>query len=278
MPTIAEIKFLVKDIISLSNLLPLSIPQGTKGGKIWTVMKVDERDTPHETFNMWFNALFGEDCRDSGGRLHHITRGMFGIGCICSYLAKIDWSDHFPLDLVEIKLQRLITELRHIWCMAGSIYYFISRLTCLSSGSEADLTSKARPSRHIAPTSKLTDDNNAAQPQLAFQRKAVQDFRFRQAQEAESLPNPSSPNAAAAAASPIATPQLKRNLPTSADPDTEDDECDGGGVNEQPNPGTSLLVILTPPTEKLTRRSCYRQKAAHQSWHCKCFTDEADQY
>jgi hypothetical protein len=119
MPTIAGIKLLVKDITTLSNVLPPSIPQSTKSDKIWNVMKVEERDTAHETFNMRFDAMFGEDCRDSGGRLHHISRGKFGIGCICSYLAKIDWSDHFPLDLVEIKLQHIITELRYIWCVAG---------------------------------------------------------------------------------------------------------------------------------------------------------------
>jgi hypothetical protein len=125
MPTIAGIKFLVKDITMLSNVLPLSIPQGTKADKIWNVMKVEEHDMAHETFNMQFDAMFGEDCRDSGGCLHHISRGKFGIGCVCSYLAKIDWCDHFPLDLVEIKLQRLITELRHIWCVAGLNSHFI---------------------------------------------------------------------------------------------------------------------------------------------------------
>jgi hypothetical protein len=124
MPTIAGIKLLVKDIITLSNVLPSSIPQGTKADKIWNVMKVEERDTAHKTFNMRFDAMFGEDCRDSGGRLHYISRGKFGIGCVCSYLAKIDWGDHFPLDLVEIKLQRLITELRYIWCVAGLKFHF----------------------------------------------------------------------------------------------------------------------------------------------------------
>jgi hypothetical protein len=124
MPTIAGIKLLVKDITALSNVLPLSIPQGTKSNKIWNVMKVEERETAHKTFNMRFDAMFGEDCRDSGGRLHHISRGKFGIACVCSYLAKVDWSDHFPLDLVEIKLQRLITELRYIWCVAGLNYPF----------------------------------------------------------------------------------------------------------------------------------------------------------
>jgi hypothetical protein len=125
MPTIAGIKLLVKDITMLSNVLPQSIPQGTKGDKIWNVMKLGDRDLAHETFNMRFDAMFGEDCWDSGGHLQHISRGKYGIGCVCSYLAKIDWSDNFPLDLVEIKLQRLVTELRHIWCVAGLKYHLI---------------------------------------------------------------------------------------------------------------------------------------------------------
>jgi hypothetical protein len=111
--------------------LPLSIPQGTKGDKIWNVMKGDECDTAHETFNMRFDVMFGEDCRDSSGRLHHISRGKFELGCVCLYLAKIDWSDDFPLDLVEIKLQRLITELRYIWCVAGLNCLVISWLIYL---------------------------------------------------------------------------------------------------------------------------------------------------
>jgi hypothetical protein len=109
----------------LSNALPLSIPQDTKADKIWNMMKVDECDTAHKTFNMRFDTMFGENCQDSGGHLHHISRGKFGLGCVYSYLAKIDWSNDFPLDLVEIKLQCLLTELRHIWCMAGLNSHFI---------------------------------------------------------------------------------------------------------------------------------------------------------
>lgn len=109
----------------LSNALPPLIPQGTKADKIWNVMKVDKRDMAHEMFNMQFDAMFGEDCRDSDGHLHHISREKFGLGCICSYLAKIDWSDDFPLNLVKIKLQCLLTELKHIWCVAGLNSHFI---------------------------------------------------------------------------------------------------------------------------------------------------------
>jgi hypothetical protein len=118
----SEIKALVKNITTLSNALPLSIQQGTKDDKIWSVMHADERDTAHETFNRRFDALFGEDCRDASGRLLHIRRGKLGLGLVTSYLSKIDWAHGFPLDLVEIKLQRLLTELKELQYVANFIF------------------------------------------------------------------------------------------------------------------------------------------------------------
>ena len=56
------IKSLVKEIITLSNVLPISVPQGTEGDKIWSVMNRDAGETAHETFNQRFDAMFGEDC------------------------------------------------------------------------------------------------------------------------------------------------------------------------------------------------------------------------
>ena len=43
----------------------------------------------------------------------------------------------------------------------------------------------SRPSRHIAPITKLTDANNTARPELSSQRKAVQAFHERRAHELE---------------------------------------------------------------------------------------------
>jgi len=76
---------------------------------------------PHETFNRRFDALFGEDCRDPHGRLHHVCQGKLGMGLIVLYLSKINW-DSFPLDLVELKLQRLITELKYLQCVLISFH------------------------------------------------------------------------------------------------------------------------------------------------------------
>jgi hypothetical protein len=113
MITLAAIKLLVKEIAILSNSLSDSVLKGCKDDKIWSVMNADERETPHKIFNQRFEALFAEDCRDSDGRLHHIRQGKLGMGLVVLYLSKINWTG-FPLDLVELKLQRLITELRHL--------------------------------------------------------------------------------------------------------------------------------------------------------------------
>jgi hypothetical protein len=112
MSTISEIKALVKFIATLSNGLPQSIPLGTKEDRIWKVMHTEECETAHKTFNRHFDAMFREDCRDTAGRLQHMRKGKLGLGGVCAYLSKIDWDD-FPLNIVEIKLQRLIAELQH---------------------------------------------------------------------------------------------------------------------------------------------------------------------
>lgn len=79
---------------------------------------------------------------------------------------------------------------------------------------ERDLTAQTRivrPSRQIAPTSKLTDVNNIAQPELSFQRRAVQAFRTR---AEDSLDPPVvTPNRSKASSS-------KQKVPATADTDT----------------------------------------------------------
>ena len=118
MPTVAEVQSLIKNIVTLSNNLPVSVPLGTKEDKIWTVMNMAEGDTAHETFNKHFDAMFGEDCQNSVGHLQYIHRGKHGLGLICSYLSSIDWTDYFPLNIVKIKLQRLLAELKQLQYVA----------------------------------------------------------------------------------------------------------------------------------------------------------------
>jgi len=113
-PPLATIGSLVKEIGTLSNSLADSMPKGSKNDKIWSVMNTEEHDTPHETFNRRFDALFAEDCHDSDGRLHHVRQGKLSMGLIISYLSKINWALGFPLDLVELKLQHLVAELKHL--------------------------------------------------------------------------------------------------------------------------------------------------------------------
>ena len=57
--------------------------------------------------------MFSEDCRDLHGCLHHIRHGTLRMGLVCLYLTKLDWTE-FPLDLAEIKLRRLLVELKQL--------------------------------------------------------------------------------------------------------------------------------------------------------------------
>jgi hypothetical protein len=121
MTTIQDIIALVKNIAKLSNALPPSVPKGTTKDKIWAVMHTAERDSGFETFNARFDVLFGEDCCDDTGRLHYIRQGKSGLGLICLYLKKIDWTQGFLLDLVEIKLKHLNAELSYIMYVLQSL-------------------------------------------------------------------------------------------------------------------------------------------------------------
>ena len=109
--TIAAVKTLVNDITALSTKLPPFVQQATKGDKIWSVMNTDERNTVHETFNRRFDAMFGEDCHDSSGRLQYVRKGKLGMELVCSYLSNCDWGDGLPLAIVKIKLQRVLKQI-----------------------------------------------------------------------------------------------------------------------------------------------------------------------
>jgi hypothetical protein len=122
MSTITTTRQLVKEISTLSNSLLDSVPKGTKDNKIWSVMNSAESEIPHETFNRRFDALFGEDCRDSDGRLQYVRQGKLGLGLVVSYLSKINWTS-FPLDLIELKLHRLIKELKNLQCIPNFIVF-----------------------------------------------------------------------------------------------------------------------------------------------------------
>ena len=75
-----------------------------------------------QTFNKQFNVLFGKDCHDSDGHLHFICQEKNRMGLVCAYFNKLNWTANVPLDLVEIKLQCLSTELIHLR-YTSTIYY-----------------------------------------------------------------------------------------------------------------------------------------------------------
>jgi hypothetical protein len=112
-------------------------------------------------------------------------------------------------------------------------------------------TVQTRPSRQVAPTSKLTDPNNTERPQLTSQRKAVEAFHSRYPKEAEAkslqvgeVANQSIATSSSAHITP-STNRSKRNL--SADTDSETDknnlvEDDSG--DEQPKHCKSPSLVF----------------------------------
>lgn len=113
----SDILSLIKNITALSISLPPSVPIAKQDGKIYTtLLRVNEGET-WMTFNRIFDILYKEDneCRDENGRLRYILRGKYGMDKICAYLNGVQWSEpNIPLDLVKIKLDRLIEELLHL--------------------------------------------------------------------------------------------------------------------------------------------------------------------
>jgi hypothetical protein len=123
MSTLAAIRLPIKDISTFSNSLSDSVLKESKDDKIYSIMNTEEHDTPHETFNQQFDALFAADCCDSNGHLHLAHQGKLGMGLVVSYLSKINWMIGFPLDPIELKLQYLITELKVLQYVPDSIIY-----------------------------------------------------------------------------------------------------------------------------------------------------------
>jgi hypothetical protein len=109
-----DIQALVQSLATHSAALPPTVPLATQEDKIYhTVLRVNEGDA-FQTFNRIFDILFKEDadCRDEHGRLRYVRRGKYGMDKICAYLNNVDWKDpNMPLDLVKIKLDRLLEEL-----------------------------------------------------------------------------------------------------------------------------------------------------------------------
>lgn len=103
---------LIQRIVALVPNLPETIPEATKEDVIYTAMK-KSGDTDWETFDRRVNAIFGEDCRDENGRLQNLRRGRLGLNNFCAYLKRIPDLKGMSLDLVDVKLERLVRELEY---------------------------------------------------------------------------------------------------------------------------------------------------------------------
>ncbi|KAF7965429.1 hypothetical protein HWV62_43656 [Athelia sp. TMB] len=107
---------LVKKIINLSNALPAqAVRLAIQRDKICMVMHGPEGETPWQTLNKRFDALFAEDCRDDQGRLPEIRRGQYGMDLVAKYLEELGPAlDEMPREPLAIKLERLTTELEFL--------------------------------------------------------------------------------------------------------------------------------------------------------------------
>lgn len=254
----------MKETGVLSNSLLQSVQQGMKEDIIWTMMNADERDTPHETFNRRFDAMFGEDCWDSAGRLHYIRKGKHGLGLVCSFLSKLDWANSFPLDIVEIKLSQLVAELKQLQYIVNFSFSPHSHWH-LPSGFEVDQPLQTRPSCHTDPATKLTDNNNTAKPAISFQ--AVEDFHTCQAKEAKSAPNLSIENHCPNVTSAI------------VDMDTKPIDCDKDeDTDDQPKPHMFSHVYVSMIFTNLFHSDHSSEKATHHNEHHERVTEKADHW
>lgn len=124
---VAAMEPLVDRIDTLTRGLPKSIATASRDGQIARVIKNshgENNDTP-TTFNRRMDILFGEDCRNSQGRLPNILRGAAGMPLVVKYLQKIEWSE-IEAELARPKLDRIIKELEFLSCGHFEIQNFDS--------------------------------------------------------------------------------------------------------------------------------------------------------
>jgi hypothetical protein len=106
-----ELKALVK-------ILPRTVPLGTKRDRIYQVF--DNIPVPNdvgqhwETFNRRMDNLFGEELRDAAGRLLNVKRGPFGMDMVTKYFDEACQAGNLMWDLVLIKVDRLVVELKFL--------------------------------------------------------------------------------------------------------------------------------------------------------------------
>ena len=87
---IENTRALINNIVSLTKSLPTSVPLATDEDRIFAVMNSPEGESTWHTINKCFDVLFGEDCCDSTGQLHHIRHGHLSVDMVCNYLSTLN--------------------------------------------------------------------------------------------------------------------------------------------------------------------------------------------
>ncbi|KAJ6617743.1 hypothetical protein B0H10DRAFT_1948076 [Mycena sp. CBHHK59/15] len=122
---VTSVTSLIDRIEELCPSLPTSVPKGTEEDKIRHVLnhiKGPDPDDPGSTFNRRMDILFGEDCRDDNGRLHHVRRGPWGMKLVVQYFRSIKWATGcVPFTMASIKLTRIVTEMEHLCLNASDV-------------------------------------------------------------------------------------------------------------------------------------------------------------
>lgn len=109
-------KATVRLLKTLVEKLPASVPLASPEDKINQVFQNipetnDDEDGQWRVFNRRMDALFGNDVRDSNGRLH-IHRGPHGMDLVMDYFQRCVDNNSLQWEAAEPKFARLVIELK----------------------------------------------------------------------------------------------------------------------------------------------------------------------
>lgn len=110
----------VKELGDIVSELPPHVPLASDSDSIWlTFQRISipkDDDDPEERWrvlNRRMDALFGEDLRNTEGRLPNIMRGPFGLDMVVDYLEEVILLGSLPWEALQPKMGRLLLELKH---------------------------------------------------------------------------------------------------------------------------------------------------------------------
>ena len=109
----AGVRNYIQKVVYMGKCLPSTVALATEEDVVYRAFTSAEGESQWHTFNKWFDAVFGEDCRDANTKkLHLIRRGANGMELVSGYLESLNLTDpELPLDLMLEKLARLNNEL-----------------------------------------------------------------------------------------------------------------------------------------------------------------------